>query len=89
MLDFEAWLSWQAEVTDAIDREEMELRTYKTMEKLLLVRRDRAEQLERVIEVQEIDTQLFQVRMMQRLKALLIKRWQTEFHQTARTLFSS
>lgn len=88
MLDFEQWLSWQAEVTDALDREEMELRTYHTMEKLLLVRRERAVKMDKEMELEEIDVQILQVRMAQKVKALLIKQWETQFRQTAKALFS-
>ncbi|RXT04846.1 hypothetical protein [Ammoniphilus sp. CFH 90114] len=88
MLDFEKWLSWQAEVTDAIDREQMELKAYQTMEKMLLVRHERAVQLDREYELREIEGQLIQLRLMQRMKTILIEKWETQFHLTAKSLFN-
>lgn len=88
MLDFEKWLSWQAEVTDAIDREQMELRTYQAMEKVLLVRRDQAVKQDRELEVQEIESQLLQLKLLQKMKALLIEKWEMQFRLTAQSLFN-
>ncbi|MEW9670661.1 hypothetical protein [Ammoniphilus sp. 3BR4] len=88
MLDFENWLSWQAEVTDAIDREQMELRTYQAMEKVLLVRREEAVKLDRELELREIESQLLQVKLLQRMKTLLIEKWEMQFRLTAKSIFN-
>ena len=78
-MEWDQLLSWQAEVTDAIDREQGEIIAYKAIEKVLLVRRDKARQLDRLFEVHEIESQLASIHLLMKLKQLMIKQWEDQF----------
>lgn len=88
MVKWDDWLSWQAQVTDAIDREEQEIKTYQALEKWLLVRRDHALQSDQFMELQEIDSHLANVKLLVKMKTLLIKQWEAQFRMAVQTLFS-
>lgn len=87
-MNWEEVLTWQAEVTDAIDREEEEIMAYKAIERVLLVRRDQARQLERAFELKEIDTYLATIQLLVKMKQLLIKQWEAQFRVIAHGICS-
>ncbi len=87
-MNWEEVLTWQAEVTDAIDREEEEIMAYKAIEQVLLVRRDQAKQLDRVFELREIDSYLANINLLVKMKKLVIKQWEAQFRIIAQGICS-
>jgi hypothetical protein len=85
---WEEWLKWQAHVTDAIDQEEMDIVTYKALEKQLLIRRNTALQKERNHELFEIDLHLANINLVVKMKKHLIEQWRLQFKMSTEGLFS-
>lgn len=87
-MEWDQILSWQAEVTDAIDREQGEILVYQAMEKVLLVRRDEARKLDRLVEVREIESYLTNIKLLVKMKQLMIKQWEAQFSMVVQGLIS-
>ena len=87
-LEWDQLLSWQAKVTDEIDREQGEIIAYKAIEKVLLVRRDEARQLNRLFEVSEIDSYLASINLLVKLKQVMIKQWEAQFQSVVQRISS-
>ncbi|HJV45584.1 MAG TPA: hypothetical protein VJ824_07640 [Bacillota bacterium] len=86
MIEWDKVLSWQAEMTDAIDREEIELRAYQSIEQMLLAQRKHAVETACYKDLDRIDTYLAEVNARLKLKMLLVHHLKFQFHQTIDSL---
>lgn len=82
MIEWDQVLTWQAQMTDAMDREELEIRAYQSLEQMLLAHRKQAIELDHVRDLDMIDTYLVQVNVILNLKTLLLNHLKFQFRST-------